>query len=49
MTVSSQGTEHALSANRLAQYAARRGRCERYLSFSLYPSEERMLSRRYEV
>jgi hypothetical protein len=49
MTVSSQGTEHALSANRLAQYATRRGRCERYLCFSLFPSEERILRRRYNI
>lgn len=42
-------TERPLSANRLAQYATRRGRCERYLRFTLFPSEEQALRRRYDV
>lgn len=44
-----QGTERPLSANRLAQYATRRGRCERYLCFSLFPSEARLLRSRYDI
>jgi hypothetical protein len=49
ITQSPQGTERPLSANRLAQYATRRGRCERYLCFSLFPSEARLLRKRYDI
>jgi hypothetical protein len=42
-------TESPLTATRLAHYATARGRCERYLRFTLFPSERDGLLRRYGV
>lgn len=41
-------TERTLSAQRLAQYVAR-GRCERHLRFTLFPSECKTLLARYGI
>ena len=41
--------ERPLSATRLAQYVTVRGRCERYLRLSLFPSEGQALMQRYGV
>src|SRR4029450_177049 len=41
--------ERPLSATRLAQYVTVRGRCERYLRLSLFPSEGAVLMHRYDV
>src|SRR3989440_6841725 len=41
-------TERALTAQRLAQYVAR-GRCERHMRFTLFPSEAREMMGRYRL
>src|SRR2546423_14775904 len=41
-------TERALTAQRLAQYVAR-GRCERHMRFTLFPSEAREMLGRYRL
>jgi hypothetical protein len=41
-------TERPLTAQRLAQYVAR-GRCERHMRFTLFPSEAKARLARYEL